>query len=158
MAGGEQVVARFNDGSVLKGYTKDFSAKSEYVVIDEAGSGKAHRIAVAELKALFFIKSFDGNKNHREKKAFGNNAHHGHKVYIKFSDHESLVGFIEGESPWAKGFFLSKEESKLKGFFLIPVDQESNNAKVFVVGTSVDDVTIMMKLKHSDEKRPSRAV
>jgi len=144
MAGEERVVARFNDGRVLKGYTKGFTAESAFVVIDEAGSGKEHRIAVADLKAVFFIKSFEGNKTHREKKAFGASAHDGHKVYIKFSDQESLVGFVEGEIPWDRGFFISRD-SKAKGFFLIPVDRDCNNMKVFVVGTSVEDVTVMMR-------------
>ena len=155
MAGEERVVARFNDGRVLKGYAKGFSAEADDVVIDEAGSGKEHRIAMGDLKALFFIKSFEGDKTYREKKAFGGNTHDGHKVYIKFSDQESLVGFVEGENPWGKGFFLSKDGGKAKGFFLVPVDGDSNNVKVFVVGTSVEDVTIMMKLKYSDVKSPS---
>jgi hypothetical protein len=145
MAAEERVVARFNNGRVLKGYTRGFTAESDVVVIDEAGSGKEHRIAVADLKALFFIKSFEGDKGYREKKAFGVSASKGHKVYIKFHDRESLVGFVEGDVPWDKGFFVSKDGCKASGFFLIPVDRDSNNLKVFVVGTSVEDVTIMMK-------------
>jgi hypothetical protein len=43
--------------------------------------------------------------------------------------------------PWEKGFFL--EPAKGKGFFLIPVDDESNNAKVFVIAQSVWEVTVM---------------
>jgi hypothetical protein len=145
MADEERVVARFNDGRVLKGYARGFTAESDVVVIAEAGSGKEHRIAVVDLKALFFIKSFEGDKNYREKKAFGVSANKGHKVYIKFRDRESLVGFIEGDVPWDKGFFVSKDGSRAPGFFLIPADQDSNNVKVFVVGASVEDVTIMMK-------------
>ena len=68
MADEERVVARFNGGRVLKGYTKGFTAESDFVVLDEAGSGKEHRIAIADLKAVFFIKSFEGNKAYREKK------------------------------------------------------------------------------------------
>jgi hypothetical protein len=152
MADEKRVVARFNDGRVLKGYTRDFTAEAEFFLLDEAGNGKEHRIAVADLKAVFFIKSFEGNKTYREKKAFGVSTHDGHKVYIKFNDQESLVGFVEGEIPWDKGFFVSRAGSKAKGFFLIPVDRDSNNVKVFVVGTSVEDVTIMVRLKCSDVK------
>jgi len=149
----ERVVARFNDGRVLKGYAKVFTAESAFLVLDEAGSGKEHHIAVADLKAVFFIKSFEGNKEYREKKAFGVSMHDGHKVYIKFNDQESLVGFVEGEIPWDKGFFASRDGSKAKGFFLVPVDRDSNNVKVFVVGTSVEDVTVMVKLKNPDVKK-----
>jgi hypothetical protein len=149
---GEGVVARFNDGRVLKGYTKWFSPESDEVVIHVADSGKEQRIAIADLKALFFVKSFEGDRTYREKKVFGGNAHQGHKVYIKFSDQESILGFIDGENPWAKGFFLAHEDSKAKGFFLVPVDQDSNNVKVFVVRAALEDVTIMMKMKNSDGK------
>jgi len=49
--------------------------------------------------------------------------------------------YIEGGVPWEKGFFL--EPQKGPGFFLIPVDHNSNNIKVFVVASSVWDVTVM---------------
>jgi hypothetical protein len=157
MADEERIVARFNDGRVLKGYTSGFTAESDFILLDEAGSGTEHRIAVADLKALFFIRSFEGNKTYREKKAFGASMHDGHKVYVKFSDQESLVGFVEGEIPWEKGFFVSRSGSRAKGFFLVPVDRDSNNMKVFVVGTSVEDVTVMMRMKNSDVKSGAEA-
>jgi hypothetical protein len=49
-----------------------------------------------------------------------------------------MIGYIEGKLPWEKGFFL---EQKKGGFFLVPVDNRSNNTKVFVVAGSVQDVT-----------------
>jgi len=53
------------------------------------------------------------------------------------------VGFLEGDVPWEKGFFLSKRGSNRKGFFLLPVDEDTNNIKVFVVSSSVDAVTVV---------------
>ena len=141
----ERVVARFIDGRVLKGYVRKFSTESDIVDISEAGSGKEHRISTVDLKALFFIKSFEGDSAYRERKAFGIRAHKGHKVYIKFNDQESLMGFIEGAVPWDKGFFVSDEGHKTKGFFMLPADHDSNNEKVFVVASSIDDVTVMAK-------------
>jgi len=143
MSGEQRVVARFTDGRVLKGYINEFTAESDYVVLDEAGSGKEQRIPVSDLKALFFIKSFEGDRQYREKKTFGISPNKGKKVYVKFFDRESLVGFVEGEVPWGKGFFLSGEGSKTKGFFLIPVDGNCNNIKVFVVGRAIEDITLM---------------
>ncbi len=145
MGTGNQVVARFNDGRVVKGYTNGFSSESKTIMVQEVKSGNVVDIPVAELKALYFIKSFDGDEERRERKAFGINANTGRKVYIKFNDRESLVGFIEGEIPWSKGFFLSKERSKANGFFVVPADSNSNNDKVFVVGSSIKDVTVMVK-------------
>jgi hypothetical protein len=62
---------------------------------------------------------------------------------VKFRDGESMVGFLDGELPWDKGFFLSKQENGRKGFFLLPADTEGNNVRVFVVSSSVDDVTVV---------------
>ena len=65
----ERIVARFNDGRVLKGYAKGFTAESPLVVIDEAGSGKEHRIAVADLKAVFLYQVLRGQQKVSGKKS-----------------------------------------------------------------------------------------
>jgi hypothetical protein len=54
---------------------------------------------------------------YKECKAVGIRKNSGNKVFIKFHDDESLVGFIEGEVPWDKGFSLSKLGKQAKGFF-----------------------------------------
>jgi hypothetical protein len=57
---------------------------------------------------------------------------------VRFKDGERLSGYLEGDVPWQRGFFL---ESKKDGFFIIPSDDQTNNIKVFVVSTSVTNVT-----------------
>jgi hypothetical protein len=52
-----------------------------------------------------------------------------------------MVGYLQGKVPWDKGFFLSKPDKVKKGFFLVPVDEDSNNIKVFVVYSAVKDIT-----------------
>lgn len=139
----EKVVVRFNSGKVLKGYVRNFRTDLSVVILEEVGTNIEHRIPINELKAIFFVKTFEGDSEHRERKTYGIRESIGRKVYIRFADGESLMGFIEGEIPWEKGFFLSKPSEKAKGFFLIPVDSESNNIKVFVVGSAIKDLTIM---------------
>ncbi len=139
----EKVVVRFNSGKVLKGYVRDFRADSSVAILEEVGTNIEHKIPIIELKAIFFVKTFEGDSEYRERKAYGIREGRGRKVYIRFNDGESLVSFLESEVPWEKGFFLSKSDDKAKGFFLIPVDSESNNIKVFVVGSSIKDITIM---------------
>jgi len=141
----EMVAARFNNGKIVKGLIKDFTADSETVFLDEAESGMQHIIPINELKALFFVRSFEGDREYREKKSFGVRAAKGRKVYIKFKDRETLIGFIEGELPWQKGFSLKKADGRVdSGFFMAPTDGDSNNIKVFVVGSAIEDVTIMV--------------
>jgi hypothetical protein len=139
------VAARFNNGKVLKGYVKDFTADSEMVFLDELDSGMNHIIPINELKALFFVRTFEGDSEHRDKKAFGVSPSKGRKVFIKFKDKESLIGFIDGEVPFKKGFSLAKADgTEDTGFFLAPSDTDGNNIKVFVVGSAIEDVTIVV--------------
>ena len=136
----QKVVLRCVDGRVIKGHLDEFSPEAERVVIEE-DSGAAQRFEVDELKAIFFVRTFEGNKTRSEKKSFEKEFPPGKRVFVKFKDGESMVGYVEGKVPWEKGFFL--EPAKGKGFFLIPVDDESNNARVFVIAQSVWEVTVM---------------
>jgi len=143
MSAEEKVVMRFNDGSLLKGYLGGFSQDSQEVSFEELGRDNVRYIPVQELKAIFFVKTFEGDKEYREKKRYGLRKREGRKIFIRFKDGESMVGHLQGDMPWDKGFFLSRPDEKKTGFFLVPVDEESNNIKVFVVRSSVKDITAL---------------
>lgn len=133
----QKVILRFVDGKIIRGYIDNFSPSDEVVsIVDE--SSKSQTVNINELKAIFFVKTFEGDKSYSERKAFTQTTIPGKRVFVRFKDGESMVGYIEGNVPWEKGFFL---EQKKGGFFLIPVDNKSNNIKVFVVASSVQDVT-----------------
>jgi hypothetical protein len=104
---------------------------------------RLHKVKVDELKAIFFVRTFKGDSRLRERKKYGISKPKGRRVFIKFKDGESMMGFLEGEVPWNRGFFLSKPDEDLKGFFLLPVDSDSNNEKVFVFSSSILDVTVV---------------
>ena len=139
----EMSVVRFNNGSMLKGYLKGFTSYAEEVVLEEAETGEVHTLRTGDIKAVFFVKSFVGDYDYREKKSYGIRKPTGNRVFVKFKDGERLVGFLDGKVPWEKGFFLSRKENDGKGFFLLPVDEDTNNIKVFVISSSVDDVTVV---------------
>jgi hypothetical protein len=141
---GEKIVARFRDGRLLKGFVRNFSIESDTVILSDQKTNKENRIPIEELKAIFFVKNFEGSSEYVERKVFGIRKNKGRKVFVKFIDKEALVGFIEGEIPWDKGFSLAKLGKDVKGFFLTPVDEDSNNERVFVVGSAIDNVTIMV--------------
>ena len=142
--GGEKIVARFKDGRLVKGFVRGFSIESDTVVLNDQKTLQEIGVPIEVLKAIFFVKNFGGSSEYVERKAFGIRKNPGKKVFIKFSDNETLVGFIEGEVPWDKGFSLAKLGKKVKGFFLTPVDEDSNNNKVFVVAGAIQDITIMV--------------
>ena len=136
----QKIVLRFIDGRLIKGHIDEFSPKADSILIEEE-SGAGRRFAMDELKAIFFVRTFTGDRNRSEKKSFEKENPPGKRVFVKFKDGESMVGYVEGEVPWEKGFFL--EPVRGKGFFLIPVDDASNNTKVFVIAQSVWEVTVM---------------
>ncbi|GBE36279.1 hypothetical protein BMS3Bbin07_00423 [bacterium BMS3Bbin07] len=139
----EKVVLRFQDGSTIKGSLRDFSEIAKEFSIEEHPSGNISTVRIDLLKAIFFVRSFEGNPSYREIKRYGISSEKGRKVYVRFKDKESLLGYLEGELPWQKGYFLSKSDKDKTGFFLIPVDEGCNNIKIFVVGTAIDDITLM---------------
>jgi hypothetical protein len=139
----DKAVLRFNDGKILKGYIREFAPNSEVVALKEAGTDAVLSVDMHQLKAIFFVKSFDGDRRHREKKSYASTKPKGNRIFIKFKDKEDFVGFLEGQLPWKKGFFLSSQENMNKGFFLLPADEDSNNIKAFVITTSVIDVTVI---------------
>jgi hypothetical protein len=141
---GDRIVARFRNGKLVKGFMKSFSEESDMVVLNDQHTLQDILIEIAELKAIFFVKDFVGSSHYKERKVFGIRKNFGKKVFIKFRDDESLVGFIEGEVPWDKGFSLAKLGKKVKGFFLTPADGDGNNNKVFVVGEAIQDITIIV--------------
>jgi hypothetical protein len=133
----QKVVLNFLDRRIIKGYVEDFSPKDNTIMLLDQSSDR-HAIALNELKAVFFVKTFEGNKGHKEWKSFSGSTSSGKRVMVRFKDGETLVGHVEGDVPWKKAFFL---ETKKGGFFLRPVDSKTNNIKVFIVAGSVEDVT-----------------
>ncbi len=131
-----RIVVHFKDGNLVKGYTLDFtSAKEFFHIISETEKDKPsiHEIWIRDLKAIFFVKQLDGNKNYYEKKEFeeGKNAKmHGVKVKVEFSDGEIIRG---------KSFAYNKAK---KGFFVIPVDPESNNDRIYIVRDATNNVEV----------------
>ncbi len=79
-----------------------------------------------EIKAVFFVKTFEGNKEYNERKEFitGDRVQ-GRRVEVIFADGEVLRGTTVGYDP------------QRLGFFLIPVDPDSNNIRIFVISNAV---------------------
>jgi hypothetical protein len=133
----QKVVLRFLDGRIIRGYIGDFSPTNNHISIVDERLNKQD-VQLNELKAVFYVKSFEGNKHYYDKKSFTKTGQKGKKILVRFKDGERLIGYLEGDVPWQRGFFL---ESKKGGFFIIPSDDQINNIKAFVVSTSVTNVT-----------------
>ncbi len=130
------VVAHYKDGSLRKGYTYDFSPTTGVFHLTSElpdDKGIIYDINTVELKAVFFVKTLDGSLNYKEKKRFeevDTSHHRGLKIKILFRDGEIIRGISLG---YSKG---------RPGFFLIPVDPNSNNERIWVVMDAVKDLRV----------------
>jgi len=124
-----KVIMRYANGKLIKGYTNDFFPnKTLFHVrsIESEPTDKGEEVYVKELKAVFFVKDFVGNAAYNEIKHFAEGQQYsGRKVEVTFTDDEVLVGSTVGYDP-----------SRL-GFFVTPVDPQSNNLRVFVISEAV---------------------
>lgn len=136
----QKVILRFIDGKMLKGYIRDLKIAEEYLYLEDESSHQL-KVRLKELKAIFYVKKFEGERGHQEKKAFSSTRPGPKRVFVKFKDGETIMGNMEGEIPWQKGFFL--ESMKEKAFTIIPVDESSNNTRILVVTTAVEDVAMI---------------
>jgi hypothetical protein len=131
-----KVVAHFIDDIIVKGHFFDFDPESPSCMLYQENNGRSlnHPVVLEmkEIKALFFVKSFDGNKDYRERKEFLEGDHIlGRRMELTFIDGEKLRGSTLDYDP------------RRRGFFLIPVDPDSNNIQVFVVSNAVMNVTFL---------------
>lgn len=134
-----KVVARFKDGSIMKGNTNDFSPLKKHFHLEVIGGQvidvnvanlKALEIQLAELKAAFFVKDFEGNRTYDEE--YGDVVvGAGRKVQVTFADGEVIIGFA-----------LSYSADR-PGFFLVPADKKSNNERIFVITSSTKKVDFL---------------
>ncbi len=124
-----KIVVHFTDGGLIKGFSNDFFPNKEQFHLTEHSSDEIIDIDVSDLKAIFFVKDFEGKPDYQERKGFLDDQNiQGRKVRVIFQDGEAIVGSVLGYDP------------KRTGFFVIPADPESNNSRIFVVVAATTDV------------------
>lgn len=124
-----KVVARYCDGRMVKGITYDFGPlkKMFHIVSDSAGVKTTHEVLPADLKALFFVKTLDGNKDAAASHGVPDSALNTTglmKLKITFFDNEVLLGTSAGYTPGREGFFV------------VPLEDQSNNIRVYIITSS----------------------
>jgi len=97
--------------------------------MDAASRTEPVEIQVNELKAVFFVRDFLGNKGHDERKGLAPGEKvQGRLIEVTFKDGEVLVGSTTGYDP------------KRPGFFFFPIDPKSNNIKAYILSSAVRGV------------------
>lgn len=116
-----RVVVRYADGRVLKGYA-DFDPEQASLRLAPLDDPEfdGDEVAVNELKAVFFVRSFDGDPSRDESKdLYQPRPPNTRKVSVRFRDGEELVGHTRQ---------LDRHRA---GLFFVPLDPGSNNLRVF---------------------------
>lgn len=117
-----KLILRKRDGSMVRCETfSHFSAAFRDIkVIDTTGAVSS--VPLADLKAIFFVRDFEGNPHYKAHGEFVEESPKaGQVVKVTFHDGETLRGRV-----------LNISESG-SGFFVFPADPLDNNERVFVV-------------------------
>jgi hypothetical protein len=132
-SGFQKIVVRYVDGDIVKGFTQDFHpSRAQFSLWPSINAAKSDRIVIpmGRLKAVFFVRDFNGNAGYRERKTFSARGH-GRRLEVTFHDNEVVVGTTLNYRPDGQGFFL------------IPVDSGANNTRIFVVASAVRRVRFL---------------
>ena len=124
-----KIVVRYRDGKIRKGYTENFfpnKPKFHLRPLGAAGPSDSEEIMLNEVKAVFFVRDFEGNRVYTERKSLlEGEKTQGRVIEVTFADGEVLVGTTMGYDP------------RRAGYFIFPVDPNANNLKIFVVSGAV---------------------
>jgi hypothetical protein len=130
-----RVIARFLDGTVLKGHTTDFlPTRGHFHLLpaDSCPGTRPTQVRLPDLKGVFFVRHLDGNPAHLKSNAFDpNDVTPGRRIRVVFLDGEVLHGLTMGYRP------------DRAGFFVMPADQRSNNMRCYVVASSTREVSLL---------------
>ena len=143
-----KVVAHLSGGQLIKGYLSGLADGtpaslmeigapdflSSELRIEAIDSGEEVAVLSSSLKALYFVRSFTGNKEHNEIKFF--DAHppiDGLWVRIQFGDGEITEGITRN------GIDLIRQP----GFYLKPPDPKSNNDLILVVKEALERFVVL---------------
>jgi len=136
-----KIVIHEKSGTVLKGMTADFLPKrpSFHLSVGGMHGEEMKQIYIDDLKAVFFVKDFSGNKDYKEAQEPGGLPGSGKKIRAVFKDGETITGYTH---------VLKMDQA---GFFVIPVDPKDNNERIFIVFSSLSSLEVdgsPVKLTH----------
>lgn len=130
-----KIVARYTDGRLQKGITMDFiPGKPTFHIMPSMSSQgeKSMEICCNDLKAIFFVRDYEGNPDYEDKKNFAQGMRvSGRKIRVRFKDGEVIVGATNAYQPGRAGFFVA------------PADPQSNIERCYVVTDATRDVQLI---------------
>ena len=130
-----KIVVHYQDGRINKGVTSDFFPNKDVfhlLPVNALPETKPILVSIQELKAVFFVKTFEGNPEYKDNKEWEpDKTVVGRKIQVIFKDGEVLVGTTHGYQPGRPGFFIH------------PADPQSNNERCFVISSATQEVSFI---------------
>ncbi|MBV6520104.1 MAG: hypothetical protein MNPFHGCM_00209 [Gemmatimonadaceae bacterium] len=127
------VVARYANGHVLKGTSLDVDPKRTTFHV-RTPDGKMVDVAMADLKALFFVRSLSGDSVRKDSHDIAPSdarLRGARLVEVKFKDGEKITALALRYPPNQAFFFLT------------PVDVGGNNIRILVNGGFVESIAVV---------------
>lgn len=126
----QQVVAHFLGGRLAKGVSMDVDPTRPTFHVRTV-QGTTEEIKLSDLKALFFVRSLEGNPQRAESKELNpgdQRARASSLISIQFADGETIRGLTIRYPP------------NRPYFFVVPVDPGSNNIRILVNKSAVKEM------------------
>lgn len=125
----KKIVVHMRGGEIHKGITLDFDPdRPEFRLLPAEGGGIPVRIRIENMKALFYVKDYLGNRDFVARRSFEKIRQDGRKAILTFQDGETMWGTVD------------PGEETPQGFFFYPVDEQDNNDRIFVVRESLKEI------------------
>lgn len=129
----KKIVVHMKDGTIRKGVTHDFDPQSEaFHLLPAEGGGVPHKVSLDEMKALFYVKDYMGNRDFVARRQFDEAQRRAQRAIVAFHDGEEIWGVL-GEGADDEG----------PGFFLFPADKDDNNVRIFVIRSAMKELRLV---------------
>ena len=124
----QKIVVHYLDRTLERGHARFFFHVQDQAEMTDL-DGNRKKIDLNRVKAVFFVKQFEGDPEYGERKEFADDSPtFGQRIQIVFIDGEILLGRAMGYRPEEKGFYFK------------PADPKSNNQVIFVPVSALKEV------------------
>jgi hypothetical protein len=127
-----KVVVHSRSGSVFPGFARWNATGEELEIINRDGNAETFRLP--DIKAVFFVRDFKGNRSYSDVK-FLNKQHLSQHVWVRVElyDGEVIEGKVENKT----------ELLTCSAIHLWPSDEDSNNFAVYIPKASIQSFVIL---------------
>lgn len=128
----QKIVVHMKKGTIHKGITHDFDPDEvAFHVLPAEGGGVPIKVRVDDMKALFWVRDYLGNRRFVARRDFSE---------VDGAGHKAIATFLDGEEIWGT---LERKVDDASGFFLFPADRRDNNVRIFVNRSALKELRLV---------------